>query len=50
MLSLFRTQAPYLAKGGRLPESFYLALSAGDESQAGWAEAHIELWLPLSMV
>lgn len=50
VLSLVRTQAPYLVKGGRLLESCYLASCTGDESQAGWAEAHVELWLPVCMV
>lgn len=49
-LSLFRTRAPYVAKGGRLLESFYLASSAGDESQAGWAEVQRGPWLLPSTV
>lgn len=35
MLSFFHVEAPYVAKGGRLLENFYLALSAGGESWAG---------------
>lgn len=50
MLPLFPVQALCLAKRRKAGGELLLGGHAGDGSQAGGAEARIELWLPASTV